>query len=101
MPRPSVLPREYIQELALLQDAVPPEPVRHALKQIEESLGRPAEELFASVDEKPLASASIAQVHLARLHSGEEVVVKVQRPGIRAIDFLLRFLLFCWCSLTP
>jgi ubiquinone biosynthesis protein len=80
--RPDALPVEYIQELSLLQDAVPPEPMEHVLRQIEQSLGRPASELFGHVDEVPLASASIAQVHRAQLLDGTEVVVKVQRPGI-------------------
>jgi ubiquinone biosynthesis protein len=57
-------------------------PVGTVLQLIEKGLGRPAKQLFASIDPEPLASASIAQVHRARLQSGEEVVVKVQRPGI-------------------
>jgi ubiquinone biosynthesis protein len=80
--RPDLLPKEYIAELSSLQDSVPPEPMEHVLKQIEESLGRPVNELFESIDEKAMASASIAQVHRARTKDGEEVVVKVQRPGI-------------------
>lgn len=80
--RPDALPVEYIQELSVLQDAVPPEPLEHVLRQIEQSLGRPASELFQSIDPAPLASASIAQVHRAQLLDGTEVVVKVQRPGI-------------------
>lgn len=80
--RPDALPVEYIEELSVLQDAVPPEPLEHVLRQIEQSLGRPASELFQSIDPAPLASASIAQVHRAQLLDGTEVVVKVQRPGI-------------------
>lgn len=80
--RADLLPREYIQELAFLQDAVPPEPMSHVVEQIERSFGKPVHELYRSMEETPLASASIAQVHLARTLDGQEVVVKVQRPGI-------------------
>ncbi len=82
--RPDVLPAEYIQELSALQDAVPPEPMSHVVKQLEESFGKPVDQLFRSLEEKPLASASIAQVHRAVTLDGQEVVVKVQRPGIAA-----------------
>src|SRR5690606_2549012 len=67
-----------------LQDQVPPFPFDDVKRQIESGLGRPVEELFACFEETPLASASMAQVHVARLQSGEDVVVKVQRPGIAA-----------------
>lgn len=82
--RPDLLPAEYIEELTALQDAVPPEPMEHVTRQIEQSFGRPMRELFASLEEKPLASASIAQVHRAVTLAGEPVVVKIQRPGIAA-----------------
>jgi ubiquinone biosynthesis protein len=80
--RPDLLPAEYIQELSTLQDAVPPEPMAHVVREVEQSFGKPIAELFETIEEKPLASASIAQVHRARTLQGEEVVVKVQRPGI-------------------
>ncbi len=82
--RPDLLPAEYINELSLLQDAVPPEPMDHVVREIEQSFGKPLAELFAHVEDKPLASASIAQVHRARTLDGQEVVVKVQRPAIAA-----------------
>jgi ubiquinone biosynthesis protein len=83
--RPDLIPKEYIVEFSKLLDEVPPFSFREVKEQIESELGKPLEELFASFEEKPFASASIAQVHVARLHSGEKVVVKVQRPGIEDI----------------
>jgi ubiquinone biosynthesis protein len=80
--RPDILPAEYIDELSKLQDAVPPIEMSEVRAQIETALGQKLESLFAWVDEKPLASASIAQVHRARTLDGAEVVVKVQRPKI-------------------
>ncbi len=82
--RHDLLPPEFTSELARLQDQVPPFPFADVRTQIESGLGRPLEELFASIEEEPLASASMAQVHVAKLQSGEDVVVKVQRPGIAA-----------------
>ncbi|KIH77044.1 2-octaprenylphenol hydroxylase [Geoalkalibacter ferrihydriticus] len=80
--RPDVIPREYIEELSKLQDNVPPVPVAELQAQIQKELGQPVEDLFAYFDPEPIAAASIAQVHRARLISGEEVVVKARRPGI-------------------
>jgi ubiquinone biosynthesis protein len=81
--RGDLLPPDFIAALARLQDQVPPFPFDDVKKQVEGALGKPLAELFTSFDEKPLASASMAQVHAATLAStGEAVVVKVQRPGI-------------------
>ena len=80
--RPDILPQDFIAELTHLQDHAAPIPVELVFDLIEQGLGKPAHQLFASIDPEPLASASIAQVHRARLTTGEDVVVKVQRPGI-------------------
>ncbi len=80
--RPDILPHDFIAELSHLQDRASPMPVATVFQLIEKGLGKPAHAVFASIDPEPMASASIAQVHRARLASGEDVVVKVQRPGI-------------------
>ncbi len=80
--RRDLLPDDIAEELAKLQDRVPPFPGDVARGLIEQAYGRTVEEVFASFDEIPLASASIAQVHAARFRDGREVVVKVVRPGI-------------------
>ena len=80
--RVDLLPAEVAAELALLHDAVPPEPLQAVEETITRELGRPASEVFARLDPEPLGSASIGQVHAAKLASGEEVVVKVQRPCV-------------------
>ena len=81
--RRDLLPGDIADELAKLQDRVPPFPGELARATIERALGRPVQVLFAAFDETPLAAASIAQVHIARLPDGREVVVKVLRPGMR------------------
>ncbi len=83
--RRDLLPEDIIEELAKLQDRVPPFPSVQAIAIIETALGKPVNELFASFNPEPMASASVAQVHAATLHSGEEVVVKVIRPGIEKV----------------
>jgi ubiquinone biosynthesis protein len=94
--RRDLLPPDIADQLTLLRDRVAPFPGAQARAEIERALGKPVGELFAEFEETPLASASIAQVHAARLHDGREVVVKVLRPDIRGqIDSdlaLLRFL---------
>lgn len=92
--RRDLLPEDIADELNRLQDRVPPFPGSQARGIIEQSFGLPVTELFAAFDETPLASASIAQVHSARLHDGREVVVKVVRPSIRPVirrDLLLLY----------
>ena len=91
--RRDLLPPDIADELAKLQDRVPPFDGAVAQARIEASLGRPVGELFGSFDVVPLAAASIAQVHAATLADGREVVVKVLRPGMRAaIDLDLEVL---------
>jgi ubiquinone biosynthesis protein len=83
--RRDLLPPDIADELAKLQDRVPPFPGAIARQLVEQAYGRPLTEVFASFEESPLAAASIAQVHAARLPGGAEVVVKVLRPGMRAM----------------
>jgi predicted unusual protein kinase regulating ubiquinone biosynthesis (AarF/ABC1/UbiB family) len=80
--RADLLPLEYIDELASLQDNVPAYSNRQAMRLIEEDLGRPPGELFSEIGRDPVASASLGQVYRARLVTGEEVAVKVQRPRL-------------------
>ena len=77
-----VFPEELVREFKLCRDRVPPEPFEKVRRVVEEDLGRPLETVFASIDETALAAASIAQVHRATLVTGEDVVVKVQRPSV-------------------
>ncbi len=83
--RRDLLPDDIAEELARLQDAVTPFPGAEARRIVERAYGRPVTEVFAQFDERPLASASIAQVHAAQLADGREVIVKVVRPGIRRV----------------
>ncbi len=83
--RRDLLPEDIADELARLQDDVPPFPQEQSVAIIERALGAPVSELYASFEATPMASASVAQVHSATLHSGEEVVVKVVRPDIEPV----------------
>ena len=81
--RVDVLPADFVQELAGLQDSVPPFGFAEVKSTIEQQLHRPLEEAFEQFDEPPLAAASLGQVHRARLHDRQEAIVKVQRPRIK------------------
>lgn len=83
--RPDLVPREYIEELQRLQDKVETVPYSVIKNIVEFELKKPIEELFSSFDTLPLASASIAQVHAARTLTGEDVVLKIQKPDVDRI----------------
>jgi ubiquinone biosynthesis protein len=83
--RRDLLPVDVADELAKLQDRVPPFSGEIAMVMIEKTFGKPLEEIFGSFEPIPLAAASIAQVHAASLKNGDEVVVKVLRPGMREV----------------
>ena len=82
--RSDIMPKEYCDELMKLRSDVPPMPFSEVIEVIEESYGLPWEDVFRYIENRPLGSASIAQVHRAVLPTGEVVAVKVQRPGVRA-----------------
>ncbi len=91
--RADLLPLAYIKELSKLQDRVPEFPHEQAMAIIERELGRPVAELYAELETPPIAAASLGQVYRARLHSGEVVAIKVQRPELaRTINFDLAVL---------
>ena len=83
--RRDLLPPDIADELAKLQDRVPPFPGSVARAIVERAYGKPVGEVFAAFDETPLAAASIAQVHVAQLKDGKEVIVKVLRPDMREV----------------
>ncbi|MBC7970477.1 MAG: AarF/ABC1/UbiB kinase family protein [Verrucomicrobia bacterium] len=98
--RGDLLPPEYIQALGQLQDRVPSFDADDAIAIIEAELGNPLYTLYRDFDPVPIAAASLGQVHKARLHTGEDIVIKVQRPGLDTLfdlDFrvLRRLLRFC------
>ncbi|QSV53187.1 MAG: AarF/ABC1/UbiB kinase family protein [Dolichospermum sp. UKL201] len=98
--RADLLPLEYIEALGTLQDQVPAFSSQEAINMIELELGKPVQFIYKEFDFNPLAAASLGQVHKAILYSNEEVVVKVQRPGLEALfnlDFkiLLQLIKFC------
>jgi predicted unusual protein kinase regulating ubiquinone biosynthesis (AarF/ABC1/UbiB family) len=83
--RSDIFPVEYVYELSKLQDEVPAFSYEQAAGLIEKELGKPLSTLYKSFDPIPLAAASLGQVHKAQLHTGEEVVVKIQRPGLKKL----------------
>lgn len=83
--RADLFPVEYVEELSKLQDKVPAFSYEQVEAIVEQDLGKPVDELYRSFDVVPLAAASLGQVHKAQLHAGLEVVVKVQRPGLRKL----------------
>ena len=83
--RADLFPTEYVEELTKLQDRVPAFSYEQVKEIIESDLGKSVPELYRTFDPIPLAAASLGQVHRAQLHSGEEVVVKVQRPGLKRL----------------
>jgi ubiquinone biosynthesis protein len=91
--RVDLFPMEWIQEFEKLQDTARPVPYEKLLPKIEKSLGKSVDKVFASIDPKPIGVASIGQVHRAVTRSGEQVVLKIQKPGIRSrIESDLRLL---------
>lgn len=98
--RPDIMREDYMNELCVLQDDVPPFPDQEAFAIIESQLGQPLEEVFSSISDKPVAAASLGQVYKAVLRdTGEEVAVKVQRPGVEPIIFRDLFVFRCLASL--
>ncbi|MBO1053932.1 MAG: AarF/ABC1/UbiB kinase family protein [Dolichospermum sp. DET73] len=98
--RADLLPLEYIEALGTLQDQVPAFSSQEAINMIELELGKPLQCIYKEFEFNPLAAASLGQVHKATLYSNEEVVVKIQRPGLEALfnlDFkiLLQLIKFC------
>jgi ubiquinone biosynthesis protein len=97
--RRDLIPLDVADELARLQDRVPPFPAAQSRALVEKAFGRPIDAVFARFDAEPVASASIAQVHFAELKDGREVAVKVLRPGMRDVieqDLALLHTIAAW-----
>lgn len=91
--RPDLVRKDFLDELVKLQDKLPPFDNAIAYQLIETELGRPVNEIFSELSPTPVAAASLGQVYRGRLHSGEEVAVKVQRPNLRPVLSLDLYLL--------
>src|SRR5687767_385443 len=98
--RADLLPLAYVKQLATLQDDVPAFPTADAFARIEAELGRSLHELYPEIDSEPIAAASLGQVYRARLKTGEEVAVKVQRPDLESIISFDVAILFRLVKLT-
>lgn len=98
--RHDLVPEEYIRELSKLQDRVPPFSYQEAKEMIEKEFGKSLDEIFMSFDPEPIAAASIGQVHHARLHEGDEVAVKVMRPGVEELIETDLFILMGFAKFT-
>ena len=99
--RADILPEPYLSEISKLQDQVPPDPADQIRRVIEQELGAPIGDLFEDFQDEPVAAASLGQVHRARV-GGEEVVVKVLRPGVEAavaLDLDISFRLLFWLNI--
>jgi len=99
--RPDLVRKDFLEELIKLQDQLPPFPTDLAFSIIETELDRPIEEIYSQISPEPVAAASLGQVYQARLHSGEEVAVKVQRPNllpVLTLDLYLMRLAARWLS---
>jgi predicted unusual protein kinase regulating ubiquinone biosynthesis (AarF/ABC1/UbiB family) len=97
--RPDLIRKDFLEELVKLQDRLPPFDNELAMHLIEKELDRSPDELYREISPAPVAAASLAQVYRARLHSGEEVAVKVQRPNLKAI-LTLDLYLIRWAAAT-
>jgi predicted unusual protein kinase regulating ubiquinone biosynthesis (AarF/ABC1/UbiB family) len=98
--RADIFPEPYLSEIGTLQDQVPPDDPDAILRVIEAELGRPVSDVFDEIEREPLAAASLGQVHVARIR-GEEVVVKVLRPGVEeivALDLDISFRILFWLN---
>lgn len=97
--RPDVVPPSYLEELTTLQDKIPSFSNEVAFRFIEEELGKRPEEIYAEISPEPIAAASLGQVYKGRLKTGEEVAIKVQRPGLNSrisLDIYIMRLLAGW-----